>query len=77
MSALGPVESVLVFLVVLVPLVVYVPSWVSLCVPRVLRGSVFHFRAAKMRSRMASIDPTPGILTYFGAPAEPLFAHLE
>ena len=37
----------------------------------------FYFKAAKMRSRMASIEPTPAILTYFGAPGLPLAAHFE
>jgi len=48
-----------------------------LCVLCVFAVKVCHFKAAKMRSRMASIEPTPAILTYFGAPGLPLAAHFE
>ena len=44
---------------------------------RVLRGSICHFNAAKMCSRIESIEPTPATLTYFGAPGTPLFAQFE
>ena len=50
---------------------------VFLRVLRVLRGSSYYFRAAKMRSRIDSIEPAPATLTYFGAPGSPLFAQLE
>ena len=38
---------------------------------------VCYFKAAKMRSRIASIEPTPATFRYFGAPGTPLFAQLE
>jgi hypothetical protein len=53
------------------------PGFSFLRVLRVLRGSIVYFKAAKMRSRIDSIEPTPGTRTYFGAPGFPLFAQSE
>jgi hypothetical protein len=50
---------------------------IFLGVLRVLRGSSCYSRAAKMRSRIDSIEPTPATFTYFGAPGAALFAHPE
>ena len=48
-----------------------------LCALCVFAVKVCYFKAAKMRSRIDSIEPMPATFTYFGAPGTPLFAQFE